>query len=113
VALLSGSCLAGTAAEAEDFLSDPALRASLRHRQDWGDFGLDTAAARPGTKGSPLRIGEQTFSRGLGHHAGGEIAVDLSVPGPGKPPSSEQPRETLRSATQPRRHKRKALRSLG
>jgi hypothetical protein len=59
------------------FLSDPAPGVTLAHSQQWGDFGLDTAAARPGTAGSPMRIGEKSYAKGLGHHANGEIAVEL------------------------------------
>ena len=50
---------------------------SLTHRQDWGDFGLDTAAAPAGAAGSPMQIGEKTFAKGLGHHANGEIVIEL------------------------------------
>lgn len=60
------------------YLGDPSSGLALSHQQQWGDFGLNTAAARPGTKGSPLRIGQETFEQGLGHHANGEIAIDLN-----------------------------------
>lgn len=69
--------LTGSIGQSADFLSDSAAGVSLKHQQQWGDFGLDTAAAKPGTTGTPLRIGEQTFERGLGHHANGEIVVQL------------------------------------
>ncbi len=83
---LDVACLAfvlfvfSSSAEAEDeyFLSDDALQARLTHDQQWGDFGLDTAASAVGGVGSPLRIGRRTFTRGLGHHANGEIVVDLA-----------------------------------
>jgi len=58
-------------------LSNLAAGLSMTHRQQWGQFGLDTAAAAPGQPGSPMRIGEVNFKRGLGHHANGEIVVDL------------------------------------
>nr|MCU0874172.1 hypothetical protein [Pirellulaceae bacterium] len=35
-------------AQDADYVSDPAASVSLTHRQDWGDFGLDTAAAPAG-----------------------------------------------------------------
>lgn len=65
-------------AESAEFLSDATAGISMRHQQQWGDFGLNTAAARPGTTGSPLRIGQQTFPKGLGHHANGEIVIGLN-----------------------------------
>ena len=60
-----------------DFVSDRNAGITLQHSQQWGDFGFDTAAARTGTVGSQLRIGEKTFDKGLGHHANGEIVIDL------------------------------------
>ena len=73
-AITSVHCL--PAADPE-YLSDPGAGIPLEHSQQWGDFGLDTAAAQTGNVGSPLRIGEKTFERGLGHHANGEIVIDL------------------------------------
>ena len=70
-------CAGQAAAEDEDFLSDPNTGIPVRHSQQWGDFGFDTAAARSGGTGSPLQIGQAEFSRGLGHHANGEIVIDL------------------------------------
>ena len=66
-------------AEQAEFLSDHPASPWLRHQQEWGEFGRDTAAARPGTAGSPLRIGQETFAKGLGHHANGEIVIDLDA----------------------------------
>ena len=66
-----------TPTQGEDFLSDPAAGFSMTHQQQWGDFGFDTAAAATGRPGSPMRIGETTYKRGLGHHANGEIVVAL------------------------------------
>jgi len=66
-----------TVARSDEFLSDPTNGIPLTHQQQWGDFGLDTAAAPSGAIGSPLHIGDRTFERGLGHHANGEIVVDL------------------------------------
>ncbi len=60
-----------------DFVSDRNAGIVLQHTQAWGDFGFDTAAAATGRAGSPLQIGDKTYARGLGHHANGEIVVDL------------------------------------
>ena len=67
----------GRVGQCAEFLSDERAGVFLKHQQQWGDFGLDTAAAKPGTTGTPLRIGDRTFKKGLGHHANGEIVVDL------------------------------------
>ena len=82
LALLVGSvtgipAAAQTADPLADFVSDAAAGLSLTHRQDWGDFGLNTAAARSGAVGSPMQIGQTGYARGLGHHANGEIVIDL------------------------------------
>lgn len=60
-----------------DFVSDPNAGIAMQHSQQWGDFGLDTAAARKGAAGSPMQIGDKKFDKGLGHHANGEIVIDL------------------------------------
>ena len=54
----------------------------LRHRfmftqQGWGAMGINTCAYAPGIKPQPLKIGEKTYARGIGHHAPGEILIDL------------------------------------
>ncbi|MFH1921748.1 MAG: NPCBM/NEW2 domain-containing protein, partial [Planctomycetota bacterium] len=60
-----------------DFLGGETAGVSMSYEQQWGDFGVDKAAAASGGVGAPMRIGETTFTRGLGHHANGEIVVDL------------------------------------
>ncbi len=64
-------------AQDADFVSDPNAGVSLEHQQQWGDFGFNTAAARSGTTGAPMQIGEKTYDKGLGHHANGEIVIEL------------------------------------
>lgn len=59
------------------FLGDDPSMIQLRHQQQWGDFGRNTAAAAVGQAGSPMRIGDKTYDKGLGHHANGEISVAL------------------------------------
>ncbi len=43
----------------------------------WGEMGWNLAAHAPGQTGAPLQIGSRTFAKGLGHHANGDIVVDL------------------------------------
>ena len=76
--LISGCALVGPAMAIEAVsLSDRASEISLSHTQQWGELGIDAAASQKGRRGSPLRIGERTFPTGLGHHASGEITVEL------------------------------------
>jgi hypothetical protein len=57
-----------------EYLSDhPEL--ILSASQAWGELGWNTAAHQPGQAGSPLQIGDQTYPKGLGHHANGIIEV--------------------------------------
>ncbi|MFH0945781.1 MAG: NPCBM/NEW2 domain-containing protein [Planctomycetota bacterium] len=56
-----------------DVLSDRIVSAS----QGWGDLGLNASAAMPGQQPLKLRIKDKEYLHGLGHHANGEIAVDL------------------------------------
>ncbi len=77
VFLVLAGFVGSAAAQPDAYLSDAASRGALKHHQSWGDFGWDTSAAAPGAKGVPLRIGETIFARGLGHHANGEITLDL------------------------------------
>ena len=63
-------------AQAPDFLADnPGL--IMHSEQDWGVLGQNVAAHQDGSEGQPLRIGEISYSRGLGHHANGNITVWL------------------------------------
>ncbi|MBN2310815.1 MAG: NPCBM/NEW2 domain-containing protein, partial [Candidatus Hydrogenedentes bacterium] len=59
------------------YLSDAYEALAPTCAQGWGALGLNTAAGQsPGT-GAPLRIGEALFDKGLGHHAPGEIHIEL------------------------------------
>ncbi|MEJ5250282.1 MAG: NPCBM/NEW2 domain-containing protein [Chthonomonadetes bacterium] len=76
---LLGSTLAvtGSAQPATEYLSD-LLHRFVVFQQGWGELGIDTCAHAPGGTPLPLRIGEKTYAKGLGHHAPGEIVVDLN-----------------------------------
>ena len=55
----------------------------IQHRflyvqQGWGVMGIDVAAHATGQTPHPLRINKKEYSRGLGHHAPGEIIIDLN-----------------------------------
>jgi len=60
-----------------EYLSEPMHRVLLLN-QGWGELGIDTCAHAPGQTPLPLRIGEKTYSRELGHHAPREVILDLN-----------------------------------
>jgi len=62
---------------ADDYLSGSLLDLIWFHSQGFGELGRDTAAVAPGREPIKLRIKDQSFEHGLGHHAPGEITVDL------------------------------------
>jgi hypothetical protein len=49
----------------------------LNSQQGWGELGWDVAAHQSGQPGTPLQIGTQSYTKGLGHHANGSITVAL------------------------------------
>jgi len=70
---------AGNAVEKKptvEYLSDLQARFALL-KQGWGELGIDVSAHAPGQTPLPLRIKDKDYSRGLGHHAPGEIVVEL------------------------------------
>ena len=61
-----------------DYLTDLEDRFVVT-RHGWGELGIDRCAHAPGSTPQPLRIGETTYARGIGHHAPGEIRVELDA----------------------------------
>ena len=59
-----------------EYLSD-LLHRFIILQQGWGELGIDTCAHARGQTPLSLRIGDRTYARGLGHHASGEIVIDL------------------------------------
>lgn len=55
----------------------PFMDAMAHHMQGWGVLGEECAAHAPDKAGEPLRIGEQTYERGLGDHAPSETIFVL------------------------------------
>ena len=75
--LISGSAVAVEQAP-NDYLSDVLDECVVVQTQSWGELGIDTAVKpTDGRAPMPLRIKDTNFSKGLGHHASGEIVVDL------------------------------------
>ncbi|MGC9053452.1 MAG: NPCBM/NEW2 domain-containing protein, partial [Candidatus Hydrogenedens sp.] len=46
--------------------------------QGWGETGWDVSAHSSGQTPMELQIGEKKYQKGIGHHASGEIIVDLN-----------------------------------
>lgn len=60
-----------------EYLSESLSSSLLSATQDWGQLGFNTAAfAVPGSA-LKLRIKDKEYAHGLGHHANGEIVVEL------------------------------------
>jgi hypothetical protein len=75
-----GAGHAAAAAETKpaiEYLSREAFQQITSVKMGWGDFGRDTAVRPGGREPAPLQIKDQKYSFGLGHHAPGEIVVDL------------------------------------
>jgi hypothetical protein len=74
--LYSASLRAADAPQGEslsDALSDRIVSVS----QGWGELGTNASAAQEGQKPLALRIKDKEYKQGLGHHANGEIVVNL------------------------------------
>jgi hypothetical protein len=68
---------AGTTQPSIEYL-DATQQRFLYVQQGWGELGINVSAHAAGQKPLPLQIGDQRYQHGLGHHAAGEIVVDLS-----------------------------------
>ncbi len=60
------------------YLGDAATDLIVSSNQAWGRLGWNTAVKPVDRPATPLRIKDRIYQRGLGHHAPGEILVDLS-----------------------------------
>ncbi len=79
--VISGFILASAAALAaesprEAYLADLQDR-FLYVQQGWGELGNNECAHPAKQPAQPLIVGGKPYARGLGHHAPGEILVDL------------------------------------
>ena len=71
------SCYAGSDPDCV-YLSDLYETAYVTSQQQWGRLGINSAAGAPDKRRfSPMKIGETVYSKGLGHHADGDITVQL------------------------------------
>ena len=72
-------CAATWAADAPqgESLSDALSDRIVSATQGWGELGLDTSAHQEGQQALKLRIKDKEYAHGLGHHANGEIVVEL------------------------------------
>lgn len=68
---------ANPAAKDTVFLSDQQHRI-LYKQQGWGQLGIDQCAHALHQNGPAIQIGKKEYKKGLGHHAPGEMIVQLS-----------------------------------
>ncbi|MBN2577817.1 MAG: NPCBM/NEW2 domain-containing protein [Pirellulales bacterium] len=61
-----------------EYLSDSLSDRILTVTQGWGELGLNTAVRPAGQPGAKIRIKDREYAHGLGHHANGEIVVELN-----------------------------------
>ena len=50
---------------------------TLTSTQGWGNLGINTAAYASGKQPMTLRIADKEYDHGIGHHAAGEIVINL------------------------------------
>ncbi len=75
--LIGAMCVgAANGPAAAEYLSERQDR-FLCAQQAWGELGINVSAHARGQQPAPLQIGEKRYARGLGHHAPGEIVVEL------------------------------------
>ncbi len=79
-ALLAGAHLGGSAMAAPtvEYLSDPGFDRILMSTQGFGVLGIDVCAHMLSQTPLHLRIKGVDYERGLGHHAPGQILIDLA-----------------------------------
>ena len=70
------ACL-GADAPAAEYLSDSLFDRVVSVTQGWGELGVNTAVRPLHAQPIKLRIKDKQYEHGLGHHASGEIVLDL------------------------------------
>jgi hypothetical protein len=78
--LVGVGCTGAQAAQSEtaEYLSDSLSGRIISVTQGWGELGVNVCAHLPNQKPLKLRIKDRDYALGLGHHASGEIVVDLN-----------------------------------
>jgi len=61
-----------------EYLSDVFSERALHYTIGWGLLGIDTCVRPAGRDASPMRIKDKPYTKGIGHHATGEMLIDLS-----------------------------------
>ncbi len=76
---VGGGCAACFAVDgpATEYLSDTLAERMVSVTQGWGELGLNTSVRPLHKPPMKLRIKDKEYQHGLGHHASGEIAVEL------------------------------------
>ncbi len=77
--MFCGSSLARAGEEPKtEYLSESLAKRIVLVQQDWGELGWNTAVKPSHKPAEKLRIKDTFYEHGLGHHANGEIVVDLA-----------------------------------
>lgn len=76
--LVSGSATSRAGEPEGEYLSDRLADRIVAITQGWGELGFNTAVQPAGRPAMPLQIKNHKYTHGLGHHAPGEIVVDLA-----------------------------------
>ena len=66
-----------SAQQTAEYLADHPERI-VHVAQGWGELGINVAAHAPGQQPLKLAIKDKQYERGLGHHAPGEIVIELN-----------------------------------
>ncbi|MFA6426735.1 MAG: NPCBM/NEW2 domain-containing protein, partial [Phycisphaerae bacterium] len=74
-AMYAYSCNAGAQTVTPDYISD--MQNTIVFAAQYGKLGIDESSYMPGQKGSPLRIKDKLYKKGLGTHANSKIVIDL------------------------------------
>ncbi len=75
---MGGAAAADAGTPGVEYLSDSLSERLISLTQGWGGLGIDASAAAAGQTPMKLRIKDKEYAHGLGHHANGEIVINLS-----------------------------------
>lgn len=77
-ALIAGRVDAASVAPEPEYLGDTLRERIVSSHLTWGSLGLNTAVKPSHRDARKILMGDQTYERGLGVHANGEVVVDLA-----------------------------------
>ena len=78
LALFTGRADAAPGSPEPEYLGDTLRERIVSSHLTWGSLGLNTAVKPSHRDARKILMGDQTYDRGLGVHANGEVVVDLA-----------------------------------